>query len=171
MRHLFFAIILPLILSWSLSLTGCSLSTAEISPSALLSVFSEPFACTFSADGPEDSITDVTLTRTEDGDCFTAGGAQLLFREGAWELFVPATPEEEALTVPVVPGESGAALWRTLFSVTDDGKLTLSHSEEGLTVSDRTGTFTAVFTEDGTPLRLSAHGVTVKITAFRRGTP
>ena len=170
MRNPFFAITLPLILSWSLSLTGCSISTAEATPSDLLSVFSEPFACTFSVQEPG-GITNAALTRTEESDCFTVGSAQLLFREGTWMLFVPAAPKEEALTVPVTLDKSGAALWRSLFSVTDDGGFKLTHSDEGVSVSDRTGAFTAVFNENGTPLRLSAHGITVNITSFRRGAP
>ncbi|MBQ7982665.1 MAG: hypothetical protein IJ302_03795 [Clostridia bacterium] len=162
-RCIFTVILSVLLAGWSLSLPPPGADT-------LLSVFSGVFTCAFTA---RDSTGEhaVILCRDAAGDTFTvrgqSGNAVLVYTGGSWYLTARGSETEAPLSIPVpLCQSSGAAAWRQLFSQLPDETCRVTRCAEGLLVTDTDGAFSAVFSEDGIPLRLSDGTASAEITSF-----
>ena len=152
-------------------LTGCSLSLPPPSPENLMTVFCEPFLCGFSCDGiGTDSLT-ASLVRTAEGDLLTVYGDNIhtvLFHDGA-ALYMKTQGNADIppLTLALPDGICpNAAACLALFSVLPDERFSSARCDGGILVTNADGSYTAVFGEDGTPSRITYHGITAVITSF-----
>ena len=154
----------------SVLLAGCSLSLPPPGADTLLSVFSGAFTCAFTA---RDSTGEhaVILCRDAENDTVSvrgqSGAAVLVHTGGSWYLTSRGSEAEAPLSIPVpLCKSSGAAAWRQLFSQVPDDTYHVTRCAEGLLLTDTDGSFSAVFSEDGIPIRLSDGTASAEITSF-----
>ncbi|MBR5870857.1 MAG: hypothetical protein IKZ09_07460 [Clostridia bacterium] len=169
MRHRLLSVLLSVILSCFL--TGCSLSFPPPSPQKLMTVFTLPFTCGFSAYDGDAPICRAALVRDGNTDILTAYGtntAVVLCSDGAaLTMKTAGSADTPSLSLPLPDGyNNGIAAFFALFSVLPDGSYTSRRTEEGIVVSAPDGCFTAVFSEDGTPKRITHNGYTAVIDSF-----
>ena len=161
----FFLIILSCIL------TGCSLSLPPPTPEQLMSVFTGPFLCGFTAyDGSEERYR-ASLVRDLTADTLTVYGAHtdtVLYCDGASLMLLTDGNEEiTPLKLPLPDGYTdGIIAFLRLFSVLPDETFSSVRAENGITVSRADGTYTAVFSEGGIPCRISCGDLSVIIDSF-----
>lgn len=169
-RNLFFCVILSCILA------GCCFSLTPPSPGQLLSVFSEPFACTVRAVLSDDG-TSVTaaFVRGESGDTLTVRGrccdTVFTFERGKTVLSVRGsdTLPPLALQIPQIGG-GGAYVLPQIFSVLPDETFSSVFDGDSIVVSDAAGTYRAVFDRSGIPHSICYGGITADMDAFVRPT-
>ena len=137
---------------------GCAIHTPTAEE--LLSVFTQPFVCGFSASDSSGEAVPCVRTRTDAGATLcisgTSGNTVFVFSGDAVSLSVGAAAGSDALLLPVtLPCDRGAVQFRSAFCVTADDGFTVSKEDVGYVVSSADGAFTAVFTGDGVPVSLS----------------
>ena len=152
-------------------LTGCSLSLPPPSPQTLMSVFTCPFLCGFTAyDGSADPYR-ASLVRDLTADTLTVYGAHtdtVLYCDGASLMLLTDGNEEiPPQKLPLPDGYTdGIIAFLRLFSVLPDETFTSVRAENGITVSNADGTYTAVFSENGIPIGISLDGIRAVIDSF-----
>lgn len=152
-------------------LTGCSLSLPPPSSEQLMSVFTGPFLCGFTAyDGSEERYR-ASLVRDLTADTLTVYGAHtdtVLYCDGAsLMLLTDGTEDVPPLKLSLPDGHNdGITAFLRLFSVLPDETFSSVREENGITVSCADGTYTAVFSEDGIPCRISCGDLSVIIDSF-----
>ena len=152
-------------------LTGCSLSLPPPSPENLMTVFTEPFICGFTCYDIGTEPLTASLVRTEEGDLLTAYGDNVntvLFHDGA-ALYMKTHGNADIppLTLALPDGIcQNAAASLALFSVLPDERFSSARCDGGILVTNTDGSYAAVFCEDGTPSRITHHGITAVITSF-----
>ena len=154
MPYIIFLIILSCIL------TGCSLSLPPPSPTVLLGVFAEPFICGFTAYDGSAVPYRAALVRDLTADTLTVYGEHadtVLYHDGAsLTLLTDGSADIPPLQLPLPDGYTdGIAAFLQLFSVIPDEDFTSVRGEDGIVVSRADGMYSAVFSEDGTPCRIS----------------
>ena len=169
MRHRQLSVLLSVILSCFL--TGCSLSLPPPSPQKLMTVFTQSFTCGFSAYDRTDLLCRAALVRNRTADTLTAYGEHtntVLYFDGTVPtLLTGGAAELPPLSLPLPDGyDGGIAAFFALFSVLPDDGYTSVRCAEGIAVKDADGTYSAVFSEDGTPIRITHNGCTAVIDAF-----
>lgn len=154
-------------------LTGCSLSLPPPSPVTLLGTFTEPFLCGFTAyDGSAEPYR-ASLARDLTADTLTVYGEYtdtVLYCDGA-SLMLLTDENEEAppLKLPLPDGHTeGIAAFLQLFSVMGDDSFTSVRTDSGIVVCNADSTYSAVFSEDGTPCRISLGDLSVIIDSFSK---
>ena len=169
MRHRLLSVLLSVILSCFL--TGCSLYLSPPSPTELMTVFTRPFTCGFSAYDGDILICRAALVRDGSADILTAYGentAVVLYSDGAsLSLKAAGSADRPPLSLPLPDGyRNGIAAFFALFSVLPDDTYTAARGAEGIVIGNTDGTYTAVFSEDGTPKRITHNGYTAVIDSF-----
>ncbi len=153
-------------------LTGCSLIPFK-PPTAgkLMGVFTEPFVCGFTlSDAASEPLT-ASLARSAAGDLLTVYGDThntVFFSDGtALTLQTAGTSDIPSLSLPMPDGwTTGAAAALALFSVPPDDSFSVSRAEDGYLVTSGDGRYTAVFSHDGIPVRITYGGICAGITSF-----
>lgn len=172
-HHALFAVFLIIL---SCVLTGCSLSLPPPSPQQLAQIFTKPFTCGFSGyDGTETPYC-AALVRTDSGDTLTVYGddANVVIADNGTGpcLLARGSTGTQALSLPLPDGyDCGAAAFLPLFSVLPDDTFSSSRGDGGIVVTNADGTYCAVFSEDGIPLRLTWNGRCAVIESFTAAAP
>ena len=170
-RSPFFAALLILL---SFALAGCA--PARPTPTELMMIFTEPFLCGFTYhDGSEEPVT-ASLLRDGTGDLLTVYGAYentVLFHDGT-TLFLRTRGNEDTppltLPIPFCP-DTGAVSSLSLFSVIPDDSCTVSPIDDGFLVTSGDGSYTAHFTKDSIPTRITYRDRCAEITSFAANPP
>ena len=157
-------------------LTGCSLSLPPPSPTELMSVFTEPFLCGFTFYSSTAEPIAASLVRNETGDLLTVYGDTVnteLFCDGATlTLRTSGNEDTPPLSLPLPDGyDAGIAAALPLFSVFPDDSYSSSRGDSGILVTAPDGSYTAVFSEDGMPTRITMGGQCAVITSFTANPP
>ena len=160
----------------SCTLTGCSLSLPPPSPGQLLAVFTQSFTCGFSGYDGTDTEYRAALVRTDAGDTLTVYGthADTVFRlnGAAPALQTRGSADTPPLTLPLPDGyDRGMTAFLPLFSVLSDESFSSFRTDGGITVKDAHGRYSALFSEDGMPCRITLDGKTAVIDSFAVTTP
>ena len=170
LQFLMFLIIL------SCLLTGCSLSLPPPSAPKLMAVFTEPFLCGFTFYEPDAKPLQASLVRNASGDLLTVYGEHantVLFHDGtALTLRTSGNEDTPPLQLPLPTGyDQGAAASFALFSVVPDDSFSSSHGDGGILVTSPDGSYTAVFSSDGIPQRITSGNRCAVITSFTANPP
>ncbi len=154
-------------------LTGCSLFRFMPPPAAdaLMGVFTEPFVCGFTLSPAASGPTTASLVRSAEGDLLTVYGDAVntvFFHDGtALTQQTAGNADTPPLSLPMPVGwNTGAAASLALFSVPPDDSFSVSCADDGYLVTSGDGRYTAVFSHDGTPVRIVYDGVCAEITSF-----
>ena len=157
-------------------LTGCSLSLPPPSPVTLLGTFTEPFLCGFTAyDGSAEPYR-ASLARDLTADTLTVYGTHattVFFHDGA-SLSIRTRGNEDipplTMPIPADPG-TGAVSSLSLFSVVPDDSGSVCRTDDGFLVTSADGSYTAAFTKDCMPIRITHNGRCAEITSFTAPPP
>jgi hypothetical protein len=138
-----------------------------------MSVFTGPFLCGFTAyDGSEERYR-ASLVRDLTADTLTVYGAHtdtVLYCDGAsLMLLTDGTEDIPPLKLSLPDGHTdGITAFLRLFSVMGDDSFTSVRTDNGIVVCNADSTYSAVFSEDGTPCRISLGDLSVIIDSFSK---
>ncbi len=170
-RRPFFAALLFLL---SFALAACA--PAQPTPTELMMLFSEPFLCGFTYDDGFGEPVTASLLRDETGDLLTVYGAHantVFFYDGV-SLSIRTRGNEDIppLTMPIaVDADTGAVSSLSLFSVIPDDSYAVCRTDDGFLVTSEDGSYTAAFTKDRIPTRITNNGRCAEITSFAANPP
>ena len=158
----------------SFALAGC----APIQPTSteLMMVFTEPFLCGFTYDDGYGEPVTVSLLRDKTGDLLTVYGTHattVFFHDGA-SLSIRTRGNEDIppLTMPIpADPDTGAVSSLSLFSVVPDDSGSVCRTDDGFLVTSADGSYTAAFTKDRMPFRITHNGRCAEITSFTAPPP
>ncbi len=158
-----------LILSWTL--TGCSLSLPPPTPEELFAVFRGTFDCAFTGEDSTGSEIRAVLVRSASGDTLTVEGdtvrTVIVAKSGTSPAILTRGSEAHPpLTLPLPDGACGAAAFLALFSILPDADFTAVRGDGGIHVTNRNGSITAHFSDNGIPERIRIGAYTAVITSF-----
>ena len=170
-RRPFFAALLFLL---SFAFSGCAL--AQPTPTELMMMFSEPFLCGFTYDDGYGEPVTVSLLRDKTGDLLTVYGTHattVFFHDGA-SLSIRTRGNEDipplTMPIPAAP-DTGAVSSLSLVSVVPDDSGSVCRTDDGFLVTSADGSYTAAFTKDRMPIRITHNGRCAEITSFTAPPP
>ncbi len=161
-----------LLIILSCFLAGCSLAyVMPPSPGTLMTVFTEPFLCGFSFSDASSEPMTASLVRSAEGDLITVYGSTantVFFHDGVTlTLQTSGNADTPPLSLPLPAGwDTGIAAMTALFSVPPDDGFTVSHADDGFLVTNSDGSYTAVFSADRAPVRITCGRYSAEITSF-----
>lgn len=163
--------IAAILLILSTVLAGCSLSLSPPTAGTLMGVFTEPFVCGFILSGAASEPLTASLVRAAAGDLLTVYGDThntVFFSDGtALTMQTAGTSDIPSLSLPMPDGwTTGAAAAFSLFSVPPDDSFSVSRAEDGFLVTSGDGRYSAVFSQDGIPVRIVYGDISAGITSF-----